>query len=72
MVYISSWPYPLDDFCYESPSLRSSRPSIVVRYVFIRDSYHDAVRKKKNRNKIPRPDCVTALNCGFVFYKVNE
>ena len=63
---MSSWPYPLSDFCHQSAPLSSSRPDLSVRYTFVRANYHDAVRSRK----VPRPDCVAALNCGFVFYKV--
>ena len=75
MLHVSSstcsWPYPASDFEYESPQLSRSRPDLKIRYSFVKPTYHEyaATAGQKKKNKFVRPDCVAALNCGFIFYQ---
>ena len=39
------------------------RPNLKIRYSFFKASYHQIFPS------LPRADAVTALNCGFIFYK---
>ena len=59
-------PYPLSSFSYSSPYLAAARPDLTVDYSFVSASYHDYAG---DRTKFVKPDCVAALNCGFIFYK---
>ena len=44
--------------------MKSSRPDLTIRFSFHKASYHDVALRK-----LPKPDCVSALNCGFIFYR---
>ena len=67
-------PYPSSDFNCVSKYLRYARPDLEdIRYVFVQDTYHGYIEgngrsKKGSKRQIIKPDVVSALNCGFIFY----
>ena len=50
--------------------MAKARPELDVRYSFHKATYHAfAADKAVKKAGLAKPDVVTALNCGFIFYK---